>query len=278
MRELISWTVALVFYGFGLGVLQVPNSKRIIASKVFFVLGAITASGASIMSLVSLTDNLPARLIVSFCVFGLIGAGTIEAIRFAGHTQKIEPETLAETKKISPTDTLTPNKSDNTKTLQRKEPTFTEGIDTVSVTIGSNSHTMLIANLERTKSPFFIGDVPAFLYAENGKPYVDVDIYSPPPMLPVKLRHNKLLNRPAEWDMNSDEKALEIVNEKQQPVFQLYYKSPSQIIINGLFFNGYVTVLASENDLGIGTDVEKEPYPIKPIFKYPSSQHSGERR
>ncbi len=89
-----------------------------------------------------------------------------------------------------------------------KEPTFTEGIDSVAVTIGSNTQMHRIADLERAKQRFFIGDVPAFIYADNGKPYVDVDIYSPPPQLPVRLQGNKLMNRPAEWDMNSDEKAL----------------------------------------------------------------------
>jgi multisubunit Na+/H+ antiporter MnhG subunit len=96
VRELFSWAVVLVFYGFGLGVLQVPNPKRIIASKICFVLGVIAASGASIISLISLSDNLSVRLFVSFCVFGLIGAVTVEAIRFAEHTQKIEPNRLTE--------------------------------------------------------------------------------------------------------------------------------------------------------------------------------------
>jgi multisubunit Na+/H+ antiporter MnhG subunit len=92
VRELISWAVVFAFYGFGLGVLQVPNPKRIIAARVFFVLGAISATGATIMSGVSLSDNLWIRLTVSFFLFGLIGAGTIEAIRFAAHTQKVETD------------------------------------------------------------------------------------------------------------------------------------------------------------------------------------------
>ncbi len=79
-----------------------PNPKRILASKVFFVLGAITASGASIMSLVSLSDNLWVRLFVSFSIFGLIGAGTIEAIRFAGHTQTLDPNTNAKAQDTKP--------------------------------------------------------------------------------------------------------------------------------------------------------------------------------
>ncbi|MEP7037477.1 MAG: hypothetical protein ABI891_03965 [Acidobacteriota bacterium] len=92
MRDLISWAVAFIFYGFGLGVLQVPNPKRVIASKVFFILGAVSASGVSIMSLISISDNLVTRLIISFCVFGFIGAATVEAIRFAAHTEPTKSE------------------------------------------------------------------------------------------------------------------------------------------------------------------------------------------
>jgi len=169
-------------------------------------------------------------------------------------------------------------KANTTITTEHKEPTFTEGVDAVSITIGSTIETLKLVDLQKAKRRFFIGDVPAFLYVDSGKPYVDVDIYSPAPLLPVRLRHNQLLNRPAEWDMNSDEKALEVINEKKQPVFQIYYKSPSQIVINGLFFNGYVPVLASEDGLGTGINLEKEPYPIKPLFKYPSSQYQGQRR
>ncbi len=89
MRELISYAVALVLYGFGLGVLQVPNPKRIIASRVLLVLGAVSASGASFMWLTSASDRLWGRALLSILVFGLIGWATVEAIRFAGHTEPL---------------------------------------------------------------------------------------------------------------------------------------------------------------------------------------------
>jgi len=94
-----------------------------------------------------------------------------------------------------------------------KEPTFTEGFDVVTFTVGSSIQTLEVSDLEKAKRKFFIGDVPAFLYVDNGKPYVDVDLYGIPNEPPVRLRHNKLLNRPSSWDLNSDEKALEVVNE-----------------------------------------------------------------
>jgi hypothetical protein len=53
-----------------------------------FVLGALSASGASIMWLMSI-DRLGMRAIASIIVFGLIGWGTVELFRFAGHTEPI---------------------------------------------------------------------------------------------------------------------------------------------------------------------------------------------
>ena len=87
MRELISYAVALILYGFGLGVLQVPNPKRIIASRILFALGALSALGASIMWLGSVSEKLWVRALVSILICGLIGWATVEAFRFAGHTE-----------------------------------------------------------------------------------------------------------------------------------------------------------------------------------------------
>ena len=159
--------------------------------------------------------------------------------------------------------------------INLEQPTFDEGIDTVVFTIGNDSQQESVAQLRAAKQRFFLGDIPAFLYVEGNKPYVDVDILTPPGEPPVRLRHNRLMNRPDFWDMNSDKTALEVVNEKQQPVFQFIYKSPSHIVIYGLFFNGYVPWLAYEG--GIRSTPKLDPYPLRTIFKYPSSDHPGER-
>jgi hypothetical protein len=134
VRELISWSVVLVFYGFGLGVLQVPNPKRIIASRVFFTIGAIIAIGAGIMSGISLSDNFWVRSITCFFIFGLIGAGTVEAIRFAGHTEQLEPTGSQKPKgsqNAAPTQTPSIGAASNTTQLSTNElpaptPTRTE--------------------------------------------------------------------------------------------------------------------------------------------------------
>jgi hypothetical protein len=157
-------------------------------------------------------------------------------------------------------------------------PTFTEGIEAIDFSTAGLTQHIDFSRIQ-TKRRFIIGNIPAYLYVEDGKPYADFDIYNKPNEPVVKLRHNKLLNRPDKWEMNADEKALEVVNEKGQPVFQLYYKSRSHIVFTGLFVsNVNVPVLTTETEAIARWNFENVPYPIKPIFKYPASQYSGQRR
>jgi hypothetical protein len=153
-----------------------------------------------------------------------------------------------------------------------KQPTFSEGIGAVMFTVGNNSHTVEAFDLQNGKYNFFIQDVPATLYFENGKPFIDVDLYAPPDEPPVRLEHNRLLSKPSQWAMNFDDNALEVVDEKQRPIFQLYYKSPSHIVMYGVFFNGYVNWLASPEGYASTPNLDKKPYPLKRLFKYPPSK------
>ena len=157
-----------------------------------------------------------------------------------------------------------------------EEPTFTEGFDAVEITLGTNRAIYNVAQLEKAKHQFPIGIVSAFLYVKDGKPYVDVDIHNVPFKPSVRLQQNKIMNRPVNWDMNSDSTALEIVDEKKKPVFQLYYKTPSHIVINGFFIYDKHKVLVSEKMMTLNPTSIK-PYPLKPMFRYPSSSHRGER-
>jgi len=162
------------------------------------------------------------------------------------------------------------------KPQEIEEPTFTEGFDVVQFTFGSNSLMYNIADLERTKQKFIVADNPLFLYVEDGKPYVDVDIYNVPFQPTVRLQRNKIMNRPANWDMNSDKTALEIVDEERKPVFQLYYKKPSHIVINGFFNINGIIVLASEKETVMNL-LEVPTNTLEPIFRYPALEHRGER-
>ena len=156
-----------------------------------------------------------------------------------------------------------------------EEPTFTEGFDHIHFTFGSNRFGYHINDLAR-KQKMIVANNPVFFYVEDGKPYVDLVINKTLFHPDVKLEHNEILNRPDNWEMNSDKTALEIVDEEKKPVFQLYYKTQSHIVINGFFnVNGIIVVAYNERTL-INTP-KNTPNPLKPIFKYPASEHYGER-
>lgn len=74
--------------------LQVPNPKRIIFSRVCFVLSGIIGSIAFIMLIATYINNPLYRVVASFCIIGAIGALVVEAYLFAGHTEKIEPKAI----------------------------------------------------------------------------------------------------------------------------------------------------------------------------------------
>lgn len=226
MRELFSWAIVLVFYGFGLGVLQVHNPKRIIASKVFFVLGAISASGASIMALVSLSDNLWVRLIASFCVFGLVGAGTIEAIKFAGHTQNLESDSpiTKQTEKTIRRFLLPHNQSPKKDT---DEYAFLVGNN--CFILGENSQSVLV----RVGNTNLISGKVL-----NGQLYITASIYGSDGKKVVEIKEN---DQAAETDakytaINPDSSTLEIRDGKGLLVFHVYYENPKLIKIIGDFY------------------------------------------
>src|SRR6185295_8200227 len=128
MRELLTWGVTLIFYGFGLGVLQVPNPKRVIAAKAFFLFGALWGIGVTSMWAVSTPRNWLFRLVFEFAILGLIGAGTMELFRFANHTELMPapvpastttptPAEIIETVKDAVRDASVPERADIFSTL-----------------------------------------------------------------------------------------------------------------------------------------------------------------
>lgn len=157
------------------------------------------------------------------------------------------------------------------------QPTFTEKFDLVDFTIGSNTLSVSpktgIVDLSRLFK--FSPTLPLKLYIEDNKPYVDAEIFVHQFLPPVKLRHNELMNLPPHWDRNSNKVAFEIVNEHQVPMYQLYYKTPTHIIINGIFVSGNGVVVATDSGTILNPSLPVT-INIKPIFKYPSWKYRGE--
>ena len=106
----------------------------------------------------------------------------------------------------------------------------------------------------------------------------------------LEITNNELSGLPANWDCNHSARGIEIVNEKQVPIFQMYYKDDTHLFVNGAItfvrdgVNG--CVLASEStgmQISSGLNLNSEDFfkkiealNIKRIFKYPAWQHPGE--
>jgi hypothetical protein len=105
-------------------------------------------------------------------------------------------------------------------------------------------------------------------------------------MPPLKLENNELSGLPSNWDCNHSKRAIEVVNDKFVPVFQIFYKDDTHIVFNGAitFTNGAVFIaegkgLELEHNTTLSHDEffhHVEALGIKKIFKYPAWQHPGE--
>lgn len=161
---------------------------------------------------------------------------------------------------------------------QLKQPTFTEKVDNVLFSLGERGISSMykVADLEKApREPFMLnGFSPVKVYVKGGKPYADVKIYSGSGLPPIEIKNNQLSNKPSSWDFNSNEKALEIVDENYRPIYQFYYKSPSHIVVNGIFpFPGGL-ILANDKEAVINPTMPTN-FVMKKIFMYPSWKYPG---
>lgn len=80
------------------------------------------------------------------------------------------------------------------------------------------------------------GTVPFRAYVDDGFLYVDAKIFTGDTAEPViEIARNQYKRIPPGWDVNSTPAALEIVNQRGEPMFHLIYKSPSEAKIEGVF-------------------------------------------
>jgi len=158
---------------------------------------------------------------------------------------------------------------------------FSEKAEKVSFSLGERGIAVgyKIADLEKSlREPFNLNNFsPAKVYARSGIFYADVKVFGGSGAPPIEIKNNQLLNKPPNWDFNSNDKAIEIVNEDYLPLYQFYYKSPSHIVVNGVFpFPGGL-ILADENRSVMTTSVPVTvSIKLKRIFKYPSWKYPGQ--
>jgi hypothetical protein len=72
--------------------------------------------------------------------------------------------------------------------------------------------------------------------------YCDFDMLAGQTTSPVVVRHNQLVKPlPLGWMSNNNDVALEVVNQDEHPIFQMYYDGPDKIVINGIIvMSGWV--------------------------------------
>lgn len=116
------------------------------------------------------------------------------------------------------------------------------------------------------------GTVPFRAYIEGGLLYVDASVFTGDTAEPViEIARNQYKRIPPGWDVNSTPAALEIVNERGEPVFHLIYKSPSEAKVEGVFQTPDGAYVIDEHGQGYGLKPD-----IKPVFKYPSWKYPGQ--
>ena len=162
-----------------------------------------------------------------------------------------------------------------------KVPIFSENIEDFMFSIGergiSVGYSKNRLEQEHVNNAFVFNDYyPVELYIENDVLYADVNIYGGNGFPPIEIKRNKIFNKPDNWDFNSNENAMEIVNENQLPIYQFFYKKPSHIVINGIFpLPGGGWLSANENGAIYGPIIPTS-FKLKRIFKYPSWKYPGE--
>lgn len=126
------------------------------------------------------------------------------------------------------------------------------------------------------------GVKPVTVYTDGQHFFADVTLKGVPGNIQIQIKKNVLSGQPPDWDTNSSKRAFEVVDEKEQPVFQMVYKSKSHIVINGVFlWAGRVNIVSEQRLLqGVSpTDtakIQEERSKIVRIFKYPSWKYPGQ--
>jgi hypothetical protein len=162
------------------------------------------------------------------------------------------------------------------------EPTFVEHIDHVEFSFGAGGlhNAQSIERLEKEPfSPILVNGVAPFeMYVSNGKLFVDTALWAGLGKPLIEIKRNEFTVRGFGWDRNSDNRALEIVDEQKRVIFQLIYDAPYKITINGILPTSGGIWLGGPD--GVITNASPEriaAFHLEPIFKYPSNQYPSVR-
>jgi hypothetical protein len=125
-----------------------------------------------------------------------------------------------------------------------------------------------------------VGDIPLVRgYIKNGELLIDARLYAGPGFNPVEIKGNEFALKDPMWDRNYNDTSLEIVNENGIPVMQVIYTTSQNVVIYGIFqAPNQIYLLTPEGTkmLSVNTQITKELYNVKKIFKYPSRKYLGQ--
>jgi hypothetical protein len=161
-------------------------------------------------------------------------------------------------------------------------PRFREAVDVVQFTLGGGytARSTITALQKQAIEPFeFSNFRPIRFYADGNDIYVDFTVWAGTGEPSIEIKRNTFIVRPHGWDRNSSHTALEVVNEKQLPVFQLVYRTPSHIDIRGIFSMPNRLLVADDTGIRI-ISPQSSPSAIsfspRRLFKYPSWKYPGQ--
>jgi len=125
------------------------------------------------------------------------------------------------------------------------------------------------------------GQIPFTVYIEKGRLFCDVKVFSLGSHDPITIKHNVIESLPSGWDYNSNDRGLEIVNDAKQPMFQMYYETPTIIRVEGIIVVPPMVFFAQGESLvtiAFASPVLPEAiasFKLDRIFKYPSAMFQG---
>ncbi|MGA2152483.1 MAG: hypothetical protein ABSG48_10075 [Geobacteraceae bacterium] len=170
-------------------------------------------------------------------------------------------------------------------------PELSETFTRVQLSAGSNNYLYDVSILkEHPINPLATirPTVPMALYIKGSKLCVDTTLFiaGVPGGLNIKCNQFDITASPQGWDHNSTSRAVEVVNQDGNPVFQLIFLSPSHVSVAGIFYTDTHVVWINESGVhAIGKNILESgrwnlPLPTspKPIFRYPAWKYPGQYR
>jgi hypothetical protein len=135
---------------------------------------------------------------------------------------------------------------------------------------------------------------PIRIYLEKSRIFLDATLYGGHPNYPpIVITHNDFahdaLLYQMTWDWNRNSRALEIVDEKKEPIFQLIYDPPDHVIVSGVFVLPGSELVITDCGKGLPPRFQNLPPPslwsppppsptlrCQRVFKYPGWKYPGQ--